>query len=214
VPKSDKDRTLDKSTPGNTTTSSTPDNDIEITQINEKVTFPYEHRVFVCLGKLKYSRDPYVWVMSISDDYRDVTMWDPKLFKKYQLPNRVDDDVRLKNFLLGKYYDYGSVSRGQTIVEEEQEESFEEEEPEKDLYKKKNIEQINLRGVGEDSMIQYDEEQDKSYRDDIMKENDHLLHEYDVVGKDEDDNAFSKFKCINKTEFKNIIFMFEINVIF
>lgn len=188
--------TIGATTIGNTNQGTadlpTPENEIVITQMYDKITFPYENRVFVCLGKLKVTREPYIWVMTVSDDYRDIVFWDPKLFKKYELQGRVDDSDRLKNFLLGKYPDYDSVKRGKVIapVQEESDEDDEVEKPKK----KKDLEEIKLKGVNEDSVLEYKESED-GYQDQQMNERDHLLVDIDIVAKSDEENAFSKLKC-------------------
>lgn len=75
--------------------------DVYLNPINEEVNFPFENRVFVCLGKLKFSKEPYSWVMTFSADYRDVTFWDPVLPHKYELPGRVKNPEKLKDYLTG-----------------------------------------------------------------------------------------------------------------
>ncbi len=159
---------------------------------NLRTSFPYENRTFVCLGKLKVSRDPYIWVMTISSDYRDVVMWDPKLFKKYELQGRVDDGDKLKNFLLGKYPDYESVKKGK-LQEPIEEESDDEDD---DIFKVKppDLEEIVLKGVNEDSVLEY-KDVDDEFMDYQIEERDQLLVDYDVVAKkDEDNDAFTKQK--------------------
>lgn len=78
-----------------------PTGDIIVTHQYEKQVFPYENRVFVCLGKLKYSKIPYMWVMTISDDYRDVIFWDPKVNQKFELKGRIENQDKMRNFLNG-----------------------------------------------------------------------------------------------------------------
>jgi hypothetical protein len=175
-----------------TPSKKTPETELVISMMNEKVVFPYEHRTFVCLGKLKVTREPYIFIMTISDDYNDVTLWDPKLFHKYELQSRVDDSTKLKNFLLGKYPDYECVKAGKTVVPVLEESD----EDDDDLPKKKpkDMEEIVLRGVHEDSVLEYQNDDD-IYKDNQMNEKDHLLIDYDIVAKNDDDNAFIKLKC-------------------
>lgn len=93
----DGDTTKGNSTTTGNTTMETP----VISLVDTKVVFPYENKVFICLGKLRYKRQPHIWVMTLSDDYRDVTFWEPKLFYKFDLRGRIDEPETLKLFLEG-----------------------------------------------------------------------------------------------------------------
>lgn len=166
-------------TRGGTTDGETPQKDIIITRMNEKVVFPYENRVFVCLGKLKYTRAPHIWVMTIGDDYRDITFWEPKLLQKFDLTGRVDDYDKLRNFLNFNYPDYDAVRKGKVITKVEEESDDDES---IDLGKKKlDMEEIRLRGLNEDSILEY-KENDDIYKDFQMNESGHLLGEIGDVG--------------------------------
>lgn len=179
--------TLFPTTNGETTVSGvTPEKDIIITKMEERVSFPYENRVFVCLGKLKYTRVPHIWVMTVSDDYRDITFWEPKLFPKFELQGRVDDPEKLRNFLNGRYPDYDSVKRGKIIAKVE-EESEDEDSTDNIQEKKRDLDEIKLRGINEDSIYEYNEGED-IYKDKQMNEKEHLLDGYAMVAKNDDDN--------------------------
>jgi hypothetical protein len=161
--------------------------------LEEKNIFPYENRTFVCLGKLKHTKAPYAWVMTFSEDYKDVTFWDPKLFTKFEMKGRVEDTIKLKNFLNGVFPDYNSVRRGNIENIPEEDESFDE--ADKKPPRKKDIDEINLRGLRDDSRLEYDEGEDL-YRDTQMNEKEHLLVEWDGVAKnDQEDDGHIKFKC-------------------
>lgn len=167
------------------------DNSFNTKKLEEKNLFSYENRTFVCLGKLKYAKSPYAWVMTFSDDYKDVTLWDPKLFIKFELKGRVDDTIKLKNFLNGFFIDYESIKRDsmQNIQEEEEDTD----EPEK-KRKKRDLDEIYLKGLREDSRVEYNE-MDDSYRDTQMNEKDYLLVDLDTVANnDEEDEGHIKFK--------------------
>lgn len=186
----------------NTSTSTvSPEYDIVITKMYDKISFPYEHRVFVCYGKLKVTKEPYTWVMTVSDDFRDITFWDPKLFNKYELQGRIDDADKLKNFLLGKYPDYDAVKRGKVIhpVQEESDEDDDNEE----TRKKMDLEAIKLKGINEDSVLEY-KESDDFYRDQQMFEKEVLPLDIDIVARSEEDNNVNKMKCKSLTNLNKI----------
>lgn len=130
--------------------------------------------------------------MTFSEDYKDVTFWDPKLFTKFEMKGRVEDTIKLKNFLNGVFPDYNSVRRGNIENIPEEDESFEE--TDKKPPRKKDIDEINLRGLRDDSRLEYDEGEDL-YRDTQMNEKEHLLVEWDGVAKnDQEDDGHIKFK--------------------
>ncbi len=66
---------------------------------NEKDVFPYENRVFVCLGKMKNLATAHTWIMTIDDNYKDITFWDPRVNAKFTLAGRVEKPAILKRFL-------------------------------------------------------------------------------------------------------------------
>lgn len=53
----------------------------------------------MCIGKYRNSKQPAIWVMTISDDYKSVTMWDPDQHHQTQLDCRIQDEKSLKNYL-------------------------------------------------------------------------------------------------------------------
>lgn len=52
-------------------------------------------RVFVAIGLQNPSEDVYIkkyWVMTFSDDLKDVVFWDPSTAQSFTLPDRVRED--------------------------------------------------------------------------------------------------------------------------
>jgi hypothetical protein len=131
--------------------------------------------------------------MTLSSDYKDVTFWDPKMFNKYELQGRIDDGDKLRNFLLSKYPDYDSVKRGNVAEIIKEESSDEEEEP---VKKNPDLEEIRLRGLNEDSILEY-KDSDDPFRDQQMEEKERLLLDYDIVAKNDDEQQdYIKLKSI------------------
>ena len=90
----------------------------------ELTNFPNENRVFICLGKLRRNRTTYVWIMTVMDDYKGVIFWEPQTGAKYELKYRVDNAIKLKNFLDGKYIDYESCKKNivnKKVIKEKEE---------------------------------------------------------------------------------------------
>jgi hypothetical protein len=168
-------------------TATTTDGDTTTTGLgkDEKFMFPYENRVFVCLGKLKITRQPHIWVMSFNDDYTDVTFWETKLSYKYDLVGRVSDPVKLKNFLSGKYPNYESVRSGKVVIEEQKESDDEEDD------KKGKVNYDDRKPV---DACEFDEEDDLKYED-PLQENEILLNEFQNAGKN-DEIAKKKSKLL------------------
>jgi hypothetical protein len=128
----DKNKAAENTTTGTSTGTSTISKDPKAPK--EKQMYPYENRVFVCMGKLKITRATHMWVMTVSEDFSDITFWDTKLSVKYDLIGRVDDPDKLKNFLNAKYPDYASVVQGKVMEKEETEEEEESKEHERPKY--------------------------------------------------------------------------------
>ncbi|MCQ2815995.1 MAG: C2 domain-containing protein [archaeon] len=124
----------------------------------EEEDYPYANRVFVCQGKLKETKAPHAWVMTLSEDYRDVTFWDPRLFKKFELIGRVDDGEKLKNFLEGDYETYEAVEKN---LKSKYKPDKKKKKKKKEKNNIKDPEAVNLIGEGEDSIVRYDEEEDE-----------------------------------------------------
>lgn len=80
----------------NTTTDGVNHNNLAT---EEKDVFPYENRVFVCMGKMKGIGNAHTWIMTIDDNYRDITFWDPRVNSKFSLKGRVENSGFLKRFL-------------------------------------------------------------------------------------------------------------------
>ncbi len=65
----------------------------------ETDVLPYENRVFVCMGKMKNLGCGHSWIMTIDDNYKDVTFWDPRVNAKFILKGRIENHKILKRFL-------------------------------------------------------------------------------------------------------------------
>ena len=113
-------------------------------------SFPYEDRIFVCQGKLKETKEPYTWVMSFSEDYTDITFWDPKLFKQFELRARVEDPKKLENFLKGKYATYEAVN--DNLTEDYQQKEDDDEEAKKLLNKQKTNQNVDINIEGDENV--------------------------------------------------------------
>ena len=144
----------------NSDTSIINENDINIEEKNIKIEeedyFPYLNRVFVCQGKLKDNKQSHCWVMVINDNYRDVTFYDPKLDYNFELGYRIQDPSKLKKFLNAEFATYDDVKKGISssyVPIKEQKKK-----PVRNY--KKDIDQIELRGENDDSMVKYNESDD------------------------------------------------------
>jgi hypothetical protein len=100
-----------------------PAEEAKIKEVDANQNHPYENRVFVCIGKIKKFNRPHVWVMTINDDYKGVTFWDPHTGLKYELKGRIEDSEgeKLKNFLAGFYPNYQSVKANKIVKKEKKE---------------------------------------------------------------------------------------------
>lgn len=161
-----------------------------ITEMEEKHVFPFENRIFVCIGKLKETKANHVWVMSISDDYKDVTFWEPKLFKKFVLKGRIDESEKIRNFLYGKYPDYDSVKKNRVEIKEKEEE-IEDDFEENKNDKNRNYDERQPVGLNENDVVEY-KNQDDNYQDYVINEKEILLGNLNVAGDAED---LTKKKC-------------------
>lgn len=148
--------------------------EIERTIISE--VFPYENRIFVCIGRLKFTKQRHIWVMSIGDDFRDVTFWDPKMFYKFNLNGRITDSEKMRNFLNMRYENYNSIRQNQTIREltEENDESRSTIKQDKSDFEDKILPYLN-----DSAVIRYEE--DGLYKDDILNESDILVQNYEAA---------------------------------
>jgi len=134
--------------------------------IEDNDTFPYENNIFVCQGKLKETKQPYTWVMSISLDCKTITFWDPKLNLKFVLKGRIKDPIKMKRFLNCQCKTYEDLEKGIT-TEENKDNKKKKKKKEKKQYKK-DIEQIVLKGENEDSIVRY--ENDDDFNDNLANE--------------------------------------------
>lgn len=142
--------------------------------------FPYEHRVFVCVGKLKESLEPYTWVMVISSDCTDITFYDPKIFLNKTLKSRVQAPKKLQCFLDGCYETYSSIDEdriNKTKIIKGEIMGL--------LEKKKKIEKINLKGEKENSFAQYNNEDDfkDSFKNETMSIMNNTYNQQDIQKK-------------------------------
>ena len=58
-----------------------------------------EDRIFICLGKNKKTEQDAVWVMTLNQNYDQVTFWDPKLYSEETLKYRIRQPEYLKFYL-------------------------------------------------------------------------------------------------------------------
>lgn len=171
----DKDGLIENETPNGKTPSDKGTDHNTVIELDKDIliettenVFPYENRIFVCQGKLKETKANHTWVMSISNDYRNVTFWDPKLFILFELKGRVKDPEKLRNFLHGDYPNYISVSMNK--VEKYKPTSENANQPKK--KKKKDIDQIVLKGEREDSIVGYEDDDD--FKDELVNDNESI----------------------------------------
>lgn len=125
------------------------------TKKNIDENLPYENRVFVCYGKLKNLRNPHTWIMTIDDNYKDITFWDPRFSAKYELKGRIENPKRLKRFLNRESTNYANLE-DEDFVEAPKEESFDEND--NLLKKKKNndlMDDIIPLGFGDEDVYDY-----------------------------------------------------------
>ncbi len=167
----------------NTMTTMSPENEITITE-KEKASFPYENRVFVCLGKLKISRDPYIWVMTLSEDYRTVNMWDPKLFLKFELQDLIESPDKLSTFLRTSNANE-DAKNSKDKANDTADKGLKKEDMKN---KKKEIHEVALKGINEDSIVLY-ESGDDNYKDEQKFQKGELYHDFGVAIKEKDDKS-------------------------
>ena len=152
---------------------------------SDKAYHPYENRVFVCVGKLKVYKSVHIWIMTIDDEYKGVYFWDPQAGLKYELPGRVDDPDKLKNFLDGKFADYESLRNNRVtknkvkmdeIKEEEEEKNSLMEEStnsQKNYYNDRKIPGFNDSYEG---AIAYRKGNNEDTLDNILDDNNYRIH--------------------------------------
>ena len=184
----------------NDTKVSGQDNQVNIEEIDTGLqvdTFPYENLIFVCQGKLRETKAPHTWVMSISKDYRDITFWDPKLFVQFELRGRVKDPEKLKNFLNGKYANYEAVNKN--ILDDGPQKNKNEDKNQK-KPKRADLDNVVLKGQNNDSIVEYVSDDDiidinlnDSGRNKIHNNNmvDELIANQVVNNDDSDANNFN-----------------------
>ena len=135
--------------------------------------FPYENKVFVCIGRLKTTKRRHTWVMTVGDDYKDITFWDPMMPYKFNLFGRVSDPDKLKNFLNMKYSDYNAIRAKQIINEEDIEGSkLDESNFKNDAsdYENRIIPYIN-----DSAIVGYEKDEIDDYKDGVLNETDIIV---------------------------------------
>jgi len=70
--------------------------------------------VFVCMGTLDYLpsndiRKKHMWVMTISDDLRDVQFYDPYLKKEFYLKDRIEDRQMMQWYMTAKIVNFEAI---------------------------------------------------------------------------------------------------------
>ena len=149
----------------------------------EDDVFPYENRVFVCMGKMKGLRTPHIWVMTIDDNYKDITFWDPRIGEKFSLKGRIKEKKKLKLFLERKFKSKNDVDSGEAPIIEQEESIDEDDEL---LKKKKNNDKFDDRapnGENAEDLNDYQSEQD-SYRDIFVNEYEINANEIDLINNE------------------------------
>lgn len=169
------DFTIPGPTKGAASTNTTTDGAKTTQDKEEKDVFPYENRVFVCMGKMKNLRVDHLWIMTIDDNYKDITFWDPRVSVKYQLKGRIKDPKLLKRFLNREIKNKRELENNEPVPIQEDEGDEDDEE----LLKKKKMNDIFddrlPNGEGEDDINDYSLGQD-SYEV--------FAHDINVVVKD------------------------------
>ncbi len=134
---------------------------------SKRSTFPLEtYQIRDKLRKLKETKANHVWVMSISDDYKDITFWDQKLFNSFEMKYRVKDPQRLRRFLNLRYEDYNKVMHN--IEDEVLEKKEVKVEVKKKPKRKNDLEEIVVRGEDPDDVFKF--EGGDEFKDEIIEE--------------------------------------------
>lgn len=161
----------------NNTTTDGINNKNNIEAIKERDVFPYENRVFVCLGKMKNLGIAHLWIMTIDDNYRDITFWDPRVNAKFTLKARVKEPLFLKRFLNRQAKNRQDLESDESAIEEQKDSIDEDDE----LLKKKKLNDMfddhRPNGENEDDFNNY------SIRNDSYNE---FGNDLDMIVKDID----------------------------
>ena len=142
--------------------------------------FPFERRIFVCIGTLKESLEPHTWVMAISSDCKDITFYDPKIVSNKTLKNRVQEPKKLQSFLDGYYETYSSIEedrKRETKIIKGEIMGLKE--------KREKIEKLNLKGEKENSFALYNNEDDfkDSFKNETMSIMNNTYNQQDIQRK-------------------------------
>lgn len=188
---------IGEETPGNENTKKVDINpNLKMNSIISDI-FPYENKVFVCVGRMKYTRTRVTWVMTIGDDYRDVTFWDSRLPYKFTLFGRISDQEKMQNFLNMNYEDYDSIKKGITIVnteiEEEPEEEIKNNNKDKNEFDKKLLPHLN-----DSASLKYEPDE---FRENILNENDIFLQNYEDAGQNDKVKNLKQFHPIQADDY-------------
>lgn len=132
--------------------------------------------------------------MTIDENYKDITFWDPRFNCKFNLKGRIQNSKKLKRFLNREVNNYAQLDDENIVVEAPEEESLNEDELL--LKKKKNNDLFDDRkpnGEGEEDVYDYSHD---SYQIEIDNIN-FNEKDYDLVN-----NEFN----VNKTKASNFLF--------
>lgn len=134
---------------------------------------PLSSRVFVCIGTLKESHRPHVWVMTIEKNCKDVTFWEASTGKSKRLERRIEQSTELSEYLRRaepvrkKTKTAGDQTTAKTKRGKRGEEHSEEEGDDEDEYESEEgeaREQLDLAVKAEDVFIREDEIDDQYQR--------------------------------------------------
>jgi len=140
---------------------------------SKKTTIPpLSSRVFVCIGTLKESHRPHVWVMTIEKNCKDVTFWEASTGKSKRLERRIEQSTDLSEYLRRaesvkkKTKTAGDQSTAKTKRGKKTEEVSEGEEENEDEYESEEGEkgQLDQAVKAEDVFIREDEIDDQYQR--------------------------------------------------
>ena len=67
---------------------SVEDNEVDKSKLSTYV--PLEHRVFICLGTLKYNSTVHAWILTFNSRFDGVVLWDIQENLRFELKGRVE----------------------------------------------------------------------------------------------------------------------------
>jgi hypothetical protein len=127
--------------------------------------------------------------MTIDDNYKDITFWDPRFSAKYHLKGRIENPKRLKRFLNREATNYANLE-DEAIEAPPKEESFDE--GENLLKKKRNndlMDDIIPLGYGDEDVYDYNHD---SFS--------HIIEVDNINLKEKDYDLVTNELYINKTK--------------